>query len=77
MSQARGDFTDAFSPVQHMSGVRMLESIATAKGWRHMLVDLTQGLEAWRHMLVDLEGLEAHARRPHARLHPGRTPKRG
>ena len=43
MSQARGDFTDAFSPVPHMSGVRILQSIATAKGWRHMLVDLTQG----------------------------------
>jgi hypothetical protein len=43
MSQSRGDFTDAFSPVPHMSGVRMLQSIATAKGWKHMLVDLTQG----------------------------------
>jgi hypothetical protein len=26
-----------------MSGVWMLQSIATEKGWKHMLVDLTQG----------------------------------
>ena len=36
-----GDFTDAFRP--HMSGVPILQSIATTKAWKHMLVDLTQG----------------------------------
>ena len=43
MSQSCGDFTDAFSSVSHMSGLRILQSIVTAKGWKHMFVDLTQG----------------------------------
>ena len=43
ISQARVDFTDAFSPVPNMSGVHILQSISTVKGWSHMFVDLTQG----------------------------------
>ena len=43
MSQAKGDFTDAFSPVLHLSGVRCCMSMATAMKWKAIGVDLTQG----------------------------------
>jgi hypothetical protein len=41
MSKGKGDFTDAFSPVQHLSGVRFCRSMATAM--KAVGVDLTQG----------------------------------
>ena len=43
MSKDKGDFTDAFSPVQHLSGVRCCMSMATAMKWKAVGVDLTQG----------------------------------
>ena len=43
MSKAKGDFTDAFSPVPHLSGVRCCMSMATAMKWKAVGVDLTQG----------------------------------
>ena len=32
MSKEKGDFTNAFAPVPHMSGIRTVMSIATKKG---------------------------------------------
>jgi hypothetical protein len=43
MSKDKGDFTDAFSPVPHLSGVRCCMSMATAMKWKAVGVDLTQG----------------------------------
>ena len=43
MSKEKGDFTNAFSPVPHLSGVRCCMSIATANKWNTHGVDLTQG----------------------------------
>ncbi len=42
MHQSHDDFTNAFSPVSHFSGLYMFQSIATTQCWKHMLVDLTQ-----------------------------------
>jgi hypothetical protein len=41
MSKGKGEFTDAFSPVSHLSGVRFCMSMATAM--KAAGVDLTQG----------------------------------
>jgi hypothetical protein len=43
MSKDKGDFTDAFSPVPHLSGVRCCMSMATAMKWKAVGVDLAQG----------------------------------
>jgi hypothetical protein len=43
MSKDKGDFTNAFAPVPHLSGVRCCMSIATAMKWKAVGVDLTQG----------------------------------
>jgi hypothetical protein len=43
MSKDKADFTDAFSPVPHLSGVRCCMSMATAMKWKAVGVDLTQG----------------------------------
>jgi hypothetical protein len=46
MSKDKGDFTDAFSPVPHLSGVRCCMSMATAMKWKAVGVDLTQGFSS-------------------------------
>jgi hypothetical protein len=43
MSKDKGDFTNAFAPVPHLSGVFCCMSIATAMKWKAVGVDLTQG----------------------------------
>jgi len=43
MSKDKGDFTDAISPVPHLSGVRCCMSMATAMKWKAVGVDVTQG----------------------------------
>ena len=43
MSQQKGDFDNAFSPVPHLAGIRTVISIATAENWTARAVDLTQG----------------------------------
>ena len=39
MSKDKVDFTDAFSPVQHLSGVRCCMSMATAMKWKAVGLD--------------------------------------
>jgi hypothetical protein len=43
MSKDKGDFTNAFAPVPHLSGVCCCMSIATSIKWKAVGVDLTQG----------------------------------
>jgi hypothetical protein len=43
MSKDKGYFTDTFSPVPHLSGVRCCMSMATAMKCKAADVDLTQG----------------------------------
>jgi hypothetical protein len=43
MSKDKGEFTNAFAPVSHLSGVRCCMSTATAMKWKAVGVDLTQG----------------------------------
>jgi hypothetical protein len=43
MSKAKGDFTDAFSPVPHLFGVRCCMSMVTAMKLKAIGVDLPQG----------------------------------
>ena len=43
MSKDKADFTDAISPVPHLSGVRCCMSMATAMKWKAVGVDVTQG----------------------------------
>ena len=43
MSKEKGDFVNAFAPVPHLSGIRAVQSIATANGWFAVTYDLDQG----------------------------------
>ena len=43
MSKDKGDFTDTFTPVPHLSGVRCCMSMTTAMKWKAVGVDLTKG----------------------------------
>ena len=48
MSKEKGDFANAFAPVPHLSGIhlsgiRAVQSIATAHGWFAVTYDLDQG----------------------------------
>jgi hypothetical protein len=54
MSKDKGDFTDAFSPVPHLSGVRCCMCMATAMKWKAVGVDLTQGF-----IQADLPNIQA------------------
>ena len=62
MSIDKSDFTDVFSPVPHLSGVRCCMSMATAMKWK-AVVDLTQGF------------IQA-SRRSYARIHLTHHPSR-
>jgi hypothetical protein len=44
MSKAKGDFTDDFSPVPHLSGVLCCMSMATAMKWKAVGVDILYGM---------------------------------
>jgi hypothetical protein len=69
MSKDKGDFTDAFSPVPHLSGVRCCMSMATAMKWKAVEVNLTQGFiqaelpRACRGARCGISGLKASVRR--------------
>ena len=43
MSKEKGDFANAFAPDPHLSGIRAVQSIATANGWFAVTYDLEQG----------------------------------
>ena len=62
MSKDKGDFTDTFTPVPHLSGVRCCMSMTTAMKWK-AVVDLTQGF------------IQA-SRRSYARIHLTHHPSR-